>query len=183
MFKDKSLQKSKDYRLQGTSNILYYIEMAQNGVKFWILSSFEQHCSIVWARLASFKNKTCIRTLFMVFWWWSFNLWRDICSKTGFITKKGPKKQSDFEYCSVLTHFAQFQGLIWPFFGNITCLRKLFGGFRDNLLILGMMFVFQHVALTRNGSKRSQILNIVQFWPVLLKSESSYGHFLEIKHV
>jgi len=79
------------------------------------------------------------------------------------IAQKRPKNQSYFEYCTVLTRSGQFQGLIWPFFGNITCLRKLFGGFRDNLLILGMMFVFQHVALTRNGSKRSQILNIVQF--------------------
>ena len=97
--------------------------------------------------------------------------------------KKGPKKQSDFEYCSVLTHSASFLGLVWSFFGNITCLRELFGDFRGNLLISGVMLVFQHIALTRNFSKRSQILNIVQFWPVLLKSECSYGHFLEIKHV
>ena len=87
----------------------------------------------------------------------------DICFSTYKIVKKWLKKQSDFEYYEVLTCSAQFQGLIWPFIGNITCLRKLFGGFRDNLLILGMMFVFQHVALTRNFSKRSQILNIVQF--------------------
>ena len=119
----------KNTPCKGSSNILYYIEMAQNGIKFWILSSFEQHCSILWVRLAIFKNKTCIRTHFRVFWCWSFNLWRDICSKTGFITKKGPKKQSDFEYCSVLTHFAQFQGLIWPFFGNLIFSRTLFEGF------------------------------------------------------
>ena len=101
-----------------SSNILYNIEMAQNGVKFWILSSFEQHCSILWVRLAIFKNKTCMRTLF------------------GF-----------------------------------------FGG---DLLTYEEIFALKQVLLPRKGPKSNQILNTVQFWPILLNSKGSFGHFLGI---
>ena len=43
--------------------------------------------------------------------------------------------------------------------------------------------VIEHVVLSRNGPKSYRIFNIVQIWPVLLNSEGSIGHFLEIWYV
>ena len=50
--------------------------------------------------------------------------------KHNFITRKWPKKQSDFEYGAVLTHSARFQLLVEPFFGNIMCPKTLLGAFK-----------------------------------------------------
>ena len=43
--------------------------------------------------------------------------------------------------------------------------------------------VIEHVVLSRNGPKSNRIFEIVQIWPVLLNSEGSIGHFLEIWYV
>ena len=43
--------------------------------------------------------------------------------------------------------------------------------------------VIEHVVLSRNGPKSNRIFEIVQIWPILLNSEGSFGHFLEIWYV
>ena len=76
-----------------------------------------------------FSNKSSLKILFVSFWGWSYNMLGDFYPSKCYITKKGPKKLSDFECCAVLTHSTQFQWLVWPIFGSKTCLRTLFRGY------------------------------------------------------
>ena len=76
-----------------------------------------------------FGNKSSLKILFVSFWGWSYNMLGDFYPSKCYITKKGPKKLSDFECCAVLTHSTQFQWLVWPIFGSKTCLRTLFRGY------------------------------------------------------
>ena len=122
-------------------------------------------------------NITCLRTLF----WANLLISGEIfVLLTCFITKKRLKKQSDFKYCAIMTCSALFRGLISFFYGNITCSRKFLVVCGCNLLISGEIFVLKHVVLPKKDPKSSQILNILQFWPVLLNFDGLFGHFLEI---
>ena len=80
--------------------------------------------------------------------------------------------------------FWSIQSACLAIFGKYNMFQDTFCGvFGGDILNSGEIFVLKHVILPRKGPKCSQILNIVQFWPVLLSSEGLFGHFLEIKHV
>ena len=137
-----------------------------------------QNCTIfkIWQLFEPFLgNITCLRTLFGADLLISGEIFVLL---TCFITKKRLKKQSDFKYCAIMTCSALFRRLISFFYGNITCSRKFLVVCGCNLLIFGEIFVLKHVILPIKGPKSSRILNILQFWPVLLNFDGLFGHFL-----
>ena len=86
----------------------------------------------------------------------------------------GPKKLSDFEYCTVLSSSALFHELVCSFFGDKTCLSK---NFWDELLISRDIFILTCCITTEVTKKSSQILNILQFSPDQLNFEGLFGQF------
>ena len=78
-------------------------------------------------------------------------------------------------FCSILmAHLAIF----WKYNMFKDTLLVVFG---CDLLISGEIFALKHVVLPIKCPKCRHILNIVQFWPILLNSDGLFGHFfLEI---
>ena len=81
--------------------------------------------------------------------------------------RKMAKQALRFEHNGFKLYSIQNWLISGPFLGNKTCLMALFTG------ILGRPFVI----LFKKGTKSSEILNTVQFKPILLKSESLFGPF------
>ena len=66
---------------------------------------------------------------------------------------------------------------IWLLFGPFFWIITWKDTFR---CFLEMIVWFKCFLLPRKDPKTSHILNIVQFWPALVNSKGSFGHFLEI---
>ena len=107
--------------------------------------------------LANFWRCNMFKDTFRDIKWICFTFYKDIFPKIWCMAKEGPKKQSYFENCAGMSHFAQFRGFIWPFFVNITCSRTLFRGF------LGLLFHFwrdiniQDHCSARSGQKITKL--------------------------
>ena len=139
MFRDKYLTRNWKMTTKKCPFTCYITKKwpkKQSDFEYWAVLT---HFALFWGLVRPFiGNLICLRTLFGQFCGWSYYVCRDICLQTCCNTMKWSKKQSDFEYCAVLTHSAQFWVLVWPFLGNMTCLKTLFGLFQGIIFQFGI---------------------------------------------
>ena len=100
------------------------------------------------------------------------------CNKHVILPKNSQTRPSELRRTGQIYKIFKLPHIFGPFHGDKTCLGT---NISQEIERWPPKSVLSHVILQRNGPKSTQILNILQFWSILLNSVDSFSHFfLEI---
>ena len=110
--------------------------------------------------------------------WWPFSkgFWGDLLL---YYLERAQKAVKFWILCSLNPFCSNLRACL-ALFVKYNLIKHTFCRFWGWTMISGEIFVLTDVVFPCKGPKSSQIKNIVLFWPILLKLECLFGHFLEI---